>query len=62
MNVPDAQACDDTRGGWYYDVDPTGRRPSPPSIVTCPATCDQLKMDQTGQVDIVLGCRTRSSD
>ena len=57
VNVPNAQACDDTRGGWYYDVDPTGGG-KPASIVTCPATCDRLKMDQTGKVDIVLGCRT----
>ena len=57
VNVPNAQACDDTRGGWYYDVDPTGGG-KPASIITCPATCDQLKMDQAGKVDIVLGCRT----
>ena len=57
VNVPNVQACDDTRGGWYYDVDPTtGGKPA--SIVTCPATCDRLRMDATGRVDVVLGCRT----
>jgi hypothetical protein len=57
VNVPAAQACDDTRGGWYYDVDPSGGG-KPASILACPVTCDRLKMDQMGKVDIVLGCRT----
>ena len=56
-NVASAQACDPTRGGWHYDVDP-GNGGRPTSIVTCPATCDKLKVDERGRVDIVLGCRT----
>jgi hypothetical protein len=56
-NVAALASCDPARGGWYYDADPAaGGRPT--KIVTCPATCDKLRMDERGRVDIVLGCRT----
>jgi hypothetical protein len=58
VNVPGAQSCDAARGGWYYDVNPSGGG-KPASIITCPVTCDRLKMDQAGKVDIVLGCPIR---
>jgi hypothetical protein len=58
INVPGAQACNDATGGWYYDVNPSGGA-KPASIITCPTTCDRLKMDQKGTVDIVLGCPNR---
>ena len=58
-HVASATACDATRGGWYYDVDPaTGARPT--SIKACGATCSQVQGDSSGRVDIVLGCVTVS--
>jgi hypothetical protein len=56
-NVKNRSSCSATKGGWYYDVDPsTGGTPNTISI--CPATCNALKNDPTGQVDILLGCQT----
>jgi hypothetical protein len=58
-NVPDKAACDPARGGWYYDIAPgsaPGARPS--SIIVCDPTCGELRADQQGRVDIVLGCQT----
>jgi hypothetical protein len=56
-NVKDRASCSATRGGWYYDVDPsTGATPQ--TISTCDVTCNQLKADPVGQVDILLGCKT----
>jgi hypothetical protein len=50
-------ACDPTRGGWYYDVDPaTGQAPS--TIIACDATCAEFTKAGTARVDIVLGCQT----
>jgi len=40
-------------GGWYYD-DPD----HPKVIVLCPSTCTQFKVDLSGKVDIMLGCKT----
>ena len=54
--VPNAAACTEA-GGWYYDVDPsTGATPKTISI--CDTTCNALKDDPGGQVDILLGCKT----
>jgi hypothetical protein len=36
-------------GGWYYEGD---------DIVVCPATCSTISADESGQIDIVLGCET----
>ena len=56
-HVPARAGCDPTRGGWYYDVDPsTGGKPS--SIVTCDATCAAFRADTGARVSIVLGCQT----
>ena len=56
-NVKDRASCSTTRGGWYYDVDPsTGATPQTISI--CPASCEPMKADPAGRVDILLGCRT----
>lgn len=46
--VEDYAACGPS-GGWYYEGD---------DIVVCPATCDVLRADPEGRVDIVLGCDT----
>jgi hypothetical protein len=58
INVAGAQACTDARGGWYYDVNPTGGA-KPTSIIACPTTCDRLKKDEKFTVDVVLGCPNR---
>ena len=40
-------------GGWHYDD------ASPPTrIILCPSTCEQLKQDLGGTVQIMLGCKT----
>jgi len=46
--VGDFGACSAT-GGWYYEDD---------DIVVCPATCDTLTADESGSVQIALGCET----
>ena len=56
-NVKDRASCSATRGGWYYDVDPsTGATPQTISI--CDTSCEQMKADPVGRVDILLGCKT----
>ncbi|MES1255019.1 MAG: hypothetical protein ABUS56_05390 [Acidobacteriota bacterium] len=56
-HVSGPSACDATRGGWYYDVDPgAGRTPS--AITACPASCNQFRAATSARVDIVLGCQT----
>jgi hypothetical protein len=56
-NVKNHASCSATKGGWYYDVDPsTGAIPKTISI--CDTTCNALKADAGGQVDILLGCKT----
>jgi hypothetical protein len=49
-----ASAC--SKGGWYYDVDPT--QGTPTQIIACPSTCSSFQSDISGQVQIVLGCQT----
>ena len=49
--VQDVAACEEARGGWYYD------NPDAPSrILTCPSTCSALR--RGGSVDIQLDCPT----
>jgi hypothetical protein len=56
-NVHDRAACSPTKGGWYYDVDPsTGATPR--TINICPTACAPLQADPAGRVDILLGCTT----
>lgn len=56
-HVTGKATCDPTRGGWYYDVDPsTGQAPT--SIVACDVTCSQFRASAAARVDIVLGCQT----
>jgi hypothetical protein len=56
-NVASKAACNATKGGWYYDVDPaTGARPS--NISICDTSCTQLRGDAAGRVDVLLGCKT----
>jgi hypothetical protein len=52
--VTDASKC--TSGStkaWYYD-----NATSPTQIILCPATCNIVEADTTGEVDVVLGCTT----
>lgn len=51
--VNDLQSCPQNGNAWYYD-----NNQAPTQIVMCPATCDLLKADAMGQIDIVLGCQT----
>jgi len=55
-NVKGAGSCDPTKGGWYYDVDPTTATPT--KVILCPATCSAVKADPAGRVDVVQGCVT----
>lgn len=41
------------KGGWYYD-DPA----APKKIIMCPTTCDVLKADATGKIEVLFGCET----
>jgi hypothetical protein len=45
--------CSKTGFGWRYD-DPK----NPTKVELCPASCDQVKMDSGGRIDVVFGCAT----
>lgn len=46
-------ACPTGKDAWYYD------NPSAPTqILLCPTTCNKVKADTTGAVDVLLGCQT----
>ena len=51
--VPDSNGCDGARGGWYYDD-----ANAPTRIYTCPATCQLLKQNSSGKMDVAVGCAT----
>jgi hypothetical protein len=55
FNVPDARRCGDS-GGWYYD-DPG----QPTQVRACPSTCDHIKPDSRGRIDVLFGCETLTS-
>jgi Mg-chelatase subunit ChlD len=55
-NVGDRSGCRPGQQGWYYDVDPT--RGTPTRILTCDATCDLLRSDPKGRIDVLVGCKT----
>ncbi len=54
--VPTAADCDPNKGGWHYDVAPGAGMPT--MINVCPSTCDKLRADPRGRVDLVVGCQT----
>lgn len=56
-NVKDRASCSPTKGGWYYDVDPTTGA-TPQTISICDTSCTQMKADPAGRIDILLGCKT----
>jgi len=41
----------DTGGGWSYDDND-----NPTKLVMCPSTCDTMRADAQGKVEILLGC------
>ena len=46
-------SCPGSGDAWYYD------NPSAPTqILLCPSTCNTVKADTTGLVDVLLGCKT----
>ncbi|MFK7985650.1 MAG: hypothetical protein AB8I08_06430 [Sandaracinaceae bacterium] len=52
--VEDAEGCDATLGGWYYDDDA-----NPTDVVLCPLTCEEAQpTDGTTGVDVQFGCQT----
>jgi hypothetical protein len=50
----DSQASCGTADGWFFD----GDGESATTIDVCPATCDALRADPNGRVDVVIGCET----
>jgi hypothetical protein len=56
-NVKNRAACSATKGGWYYDVDPTTGA-IPKTISICETSCAQMRADAAGKVEILLGCLT----
>ena len=45
--------CPASGNAWYYD------NPAAPTLIhLCPATCDTVKADTSGTVDVLLGCKT----
>jgi hypothetical protein len=59
-HVSSSDRCDPSKGGWFYDIDPSMGPPT--RVLTCPATCDRLKSDPTAKVSLVFGCKTRAID
>jgi len=49
--VDDISLCDPAKGGWYYD-DPR----TPSQIHACALTCNSLRSNNAGSVDVTLGC------
>jgi hypothetical protein len=52
--------CDDSRGGWYYDVPPAQGRPT--RVLVCPATCRRFRSEPNATVELAFGCQTRTID
>jgi hypothetical protein len=56
LQVPTANDCAPSDGGWYYD-DPV----APTTIKLCEASCARAKADEGGRIDILVGCKTATS-
>jgi hypothetical protein len=54
--VGTAGACDPTKGGWHYDLQPTAGTPA--RVVLCPASCRKTKGSIGLAVDLRFGCQT----
>ena len=46
-------SCPPSGDAWYYD-----NASAPTQINLCPSTCNKVKADTTGLVDVLLGCKT----
>jgi hypothetical protein len=44
-------ACAEGADGWQWDATQT-------KILLCGPTCDKVKADDAGQLDVVIGCKT----
>jgi hypothetical protein len=56
--VRDEGACDGTRGGWHYDVDPASDAPR--RISLCATSCVDVRIAQGASVEIELGCASQT--
>lgn len=54
--VASAADCSTVTAGWYYD-DPA----NPMSMHLCPQTCDWVRAESTGRIEISLGCETKDA-
>ena len=54
--VKDEDSCDPDKGGWHYDVEPSTGVPK--RIVLCAKTCEDARKDESGRVDVDIGCDT----
>jgi hypothetical protein len=54
LHADTAAQCDPVNGGWYYDSNT-----APTKILMCPATCNTIKNDQAGKIDLLFGCPTK---
>jgi hypothetical protein len=54
LQAPGAAQCP-AAGGWYYDD-----AAHPTRVLLCPSTCQAVKADPKAQVDLLLGCATKS--
>jgi hypothetical protein len=52
-NVANAAACPATGNAWYYD-----NPAAPTQVILCGGTCNAVKLDPMGKIEIVLGCTT----
>lgn len=52
LHVPDVSVCG-PQGGWYYD-----NPQNPTKVLVCPATCDAIRSDKQGRIDVLFGCET----
>ncbi|HEY3352112.1 MAG TPA: hypothetical protein VGQ83_02600 [Polyangia bacterium] len=55
--VADQAHCPASGDAWYYD-NPT----APTQIILCAATCSTVMPDTSGEVDVLIGCKTQVID
>lgn len=53
LRYPDKASCPASGDGWYYDDNL-----NPTVINFCDATCDKVKADNSGLIDVLLGCKS----
>jgi hypothetical protein len=55
--VGSADKCDPNRGGWHYDADPATGNPT--RVRLCPSSCNKVKAETGGRVELLFGCVTK---